>query len=59
MAKEKPSPSQKKEERGYQPYKKGHQPTQGTLDTSKPPQGGSGVPQKPNSSSTNKPKNQK
>jgi len=36
---------------GYQPFKKGYQPTQSDLDTSKPPQGGSGVPSKPSSSS--------
>jgi len=28
----------------YQPLKKTYQPTQGKLDTSNPPQGGSGVP---------------
>ena len=28
---------------GYKPIEKGYQPTQGNLDTSKPPQGGSGV----------------
>ncbi|MBS1258965.1 MAG: hypothetical protein MAG551_02029 [Candidatus Scalindua arabica] len=27
----------------YQPIEKGYQPTQGNIDTSKPPQGGSGV----------------
>lgn len=31
---------------GYQPVQKGHQPTQGKLDVSKPPAGGSGVPPK-------------
>jgi len=33
---------------GYQPKdKRGYRPTQGNLDNSKPPQGGSGVPSKP------------
>jgi len=31
---------------GYKPLKEGYQPTHNRLDTSKPPQGGSGVPQK-------------
>lgn len=31
---------------GYQPLKKGLQTTQGNLDSSNPPQGGSGVPSK-------------
>ena len=36
---------------GYQPIKKGYQPIQGALDSSNPPQGGSGVPSKsPNKS---------
>jgi len=29
---------------GYKPITEGYQPTQGQLDSSKPPQGGSGVP---------------
>lgn len=29
---------------GYQPYKRGYQPTEGNLDSSNPPTGGSGVP---------------
>lgn len=48
MAEKKKQP--KKEvvlEEGYQPIKKGHQPTQGNLDASNPPQGGSGVPSGP------------
>lgn len=36
---------------GHQPIKKGYQPTQGQLDISNPPQGGTGVP--PSSSSEN------
>ena len=31
---------------GYQPIEKGYQPNQGVLDSSNPPQGGSGVPLK-------------
>ena len=31
---------------GYRPQKKGYQPTEGNLDTSNPPNGGSGVPAK-------------
>lgn len=31
---------------GYQPIEKGYQPVQGVLDSSNPPQGGSGVPSK-------------
>ena len=29
---------------GYQPEKRGYQPTQGNLEASNPPRGGSGVP---------------
>ena len=38
-----------KVEEGYQPNqrKKGYQPSTGDLDTANPPQGGSGVPEKP------------
>lgn len=39
---------------GYVPSKKGHQPAKGTLDTSKPPAGGSGVPTKDSSSGGDK-----
>lgn len=39
------------EKRGYKPTQDGHefgyQSTQGTIDVSRPPQGGSGVPQNP------------
>lgn len=35
---------EKKQIRKNIPLKKGYQPTQGNLDTSKPPKGGSGVP---------------
>lgn len=38
---------------GHQPIEKGYQPTQGNLDVTKPPQGGSGVPAKPDNSSKN------
>lgn len=31
-------------EYGYQPIREGYQPTEGHLDPSNPPQGGSGVP---------------
>lgn len=31
---------------GYQPIEKGYQPIQGVLDSSNPPQGGSGVSSK-------------
>lgn len=31
---------------GYQPLEKGYQPSSGSLESSKPPQGGSGVPSK-------------
>ena len=31
---------------GYVPFKKGHQPKEGNLDSSNPPLGGSGVPSK-------------
>lgn len=34
--------------------KKGYQPSQGNIDTSKPPRGGSGVPQKPQTDSGKK-----
>ena len=34
----------KLETAGYKPITEGYQPTQGQLDSSKPPQGGSGVP---------------
>jgi hypothetical protein len=39
--------SEKREpvEKGYKPLKDGYQPTEGNLDTSNPPQGGSGVSQ--------------
>lgn len=33
-------------EEGYQPFKKGHQPCEGNLDSSNPPQGESGIPSK-------------
>jgi hypothetical protein len=33
---------------GYNPLKKGYSPNKGNLDASKPPQGGTGVPKKPN-----------
>lgn len=36
---------------GYSPEKRGYQPTEGNLDVSNPPQGGSGVPQTPSSNS--------
>jgi len=36
---------------GFQPVKKGHQPIKGDLNTANPPQGGSGVPLKPSTSS--------
>jgi hypothetical protein len=36
---------------GYSPERRGYQPTEGNLDVSNPPQGGSGVPQTPSSSS--------
>ena len=43
------------EERGYKPaqnaHEFGYQSTQGNIDVSNPPQGGSGVPQNPSSSS--------
>ena len=43
------------EKRGYQPTQNGHefgyQSTQGNIDVSSPPQGGSGVPQSPSSGS--------
>ena len=37
----------------YSPLEKGYRPI-GRLDTKNPPQGGSGVPSKPNNSSSNK-----
>lgn len=41
---------------GFAPIrrKKGHQPSQGNIDISKPPRGGSGVPQKPQTDSGKK-----
>ena len=39
---------------GYQPLKKGYQPDKGNLDTSNPPQSGSGVPSKDSSSGGDK-----
>ena len=45
----------KLETAGYKPIIEGYQPTQGQIDSSKPPQGGSGVPNpKVVSSETNK-----
>ena len=48
MSKEKDA--KKPLQEGYQPLKRGHQPTQGNLNASKPPQGGSGVSSKNQSS---------
>ena len=42
-------------ERGYVPGK-GHRPRPGTVDTSRPPQGGSGVPSKPSTGGSGEPK---
>lgn len=41
---------------GFMPIRreKGYKPTRGNLDTSKPPTGGSGVPQKPQTDSGKK-----
>jgi hypothetical protein len=36
---------------GYRPFRKGYRPTQGNVDSSNPPQGGSGVPAKPSKNS--------
>ncbi len=54
MSEKQPKPSNsdskpKLETGGYQPITEGYQPTQGQLDSSKPPQGGSGVPKSTNS----------
>jgi hypothetical protein len=49
MSEEKKKPVEQKpslETAGYKPLTEGYQPTQSRLDTSKPPQGGSGVPAK-------------
>lgn len=35
-----------KSNNGYQPFRKGFSPTNGNLDSSNPPKGGSGVPGK-------------
>lgn len=40
----------------YQPLRDGHQPTKGNLDSSNPPQGGSGMPSTPSSDSGEKAK---
>lgn len=41
-------------EEGYRPFKKGYQPTQGNLDTTDPPQGGSGVHSEPSKNDNDK-----
>jgi len=41
-------------EEGYKPFKKGYQPTQGNLDTTNPPRGGSGVPAGPSRNDNDK-----
>jgi len=45
--------SNKQVDEGYKPTprKKGYQPSQGNLDTTNPPTGGSGVPSKPQTDS--------
>ena len=50
------SNTKEKIEKGYQPQKRGYQPSQGKLDLTKPPEGGSGVPPKNQSEQGNKSK---
>ena len=52
MSEEKKQPTKEVPlQEGYQPFKRGYKPTQGNLDTSNPPQGGSGVPSSSSSDS--------
>ena len=58
MTKKSPNPNQPVqmndyEKRGYQPVNEGYQPTQGSIDVSNPPKGGSVVPPLPPKNTNN------
>jgi len=54
MSKNRQDKEKKPIEEGYQPFKKGYRPTQGNLDTTNPPRGGSGIPSEPSKTGSNK-----